>query len=69
MYSRRHKILRFYLFLSWKDLLKEEMATHSSIPAWKIPWTEETGRLTVHRVTKSRTRLNRHALYMMCVYM
>ena len=25
--------------------LEEEMATHSSIPAWKIPWTEEPGRL------------------------
>ena len=68
MYSRRHKRLRFYLFLGWKDLLKEEMVTHSSIPAWKIPWTEETGRLTVHRVTKS-WRLNKRALYMMCVYM
>jgi len=27
--------------LGWEDLLKEEMATHSSIHAWKIPWTEE----------------------------
>ena len=25
--------------------LEKEMATHSSIPAWKIPWTEEPGRL------------------------
>ena len=31
--------------LDWKDPLEEEMATHSSIPAWKIPWTEESGRL------------------------
>ena len=31
--------------LGWKDLLEEEMATHSSILAWKIPWTEEPGRL------------------------
>ena len=31
--------------LSRDDLLKEEMATHSSILAWKSPWTEETGRL------------------------
>ena len=30
--------------LSWEDLEKE-MATHSSILAWKIPWTEEPGRL------------------------
>ena len=27
--------------LGWKDPLKEEMATHSSILAWEIPWTEE----------------------------
>ena len=29
--------------LSWKDLLEKEMATHSSILAWKIPWIEEPG--------------------------
>ena len=28
-------------FLGWEDLLEEEMATHSSILAWEIPWTEE----------------------------
>ena len=28
-----------------RDLLEKEMATHSSILAWKIPWTEEPGRL------------------------
>ena len=27
--------------LSWEDLLEKEMATHSSIITWKIPWTEE----------------------------
>ena len=31
--------------LGWKDLLKKEMATHSSILAWKISWMEEPGRL------------------------
>ena len=31
--------------LGWKDLLEKEMATHSSILAWKIPWTEEPGGL------------------------
>ena len=31
--------------LGQKDLLEKEMATHSSILAWKIPWTEEPGRL------------------------
>ena len=33
------------LFLGWEDPLEKEMATHSSILAWKIPWTEEPGRL------------------------
>ena len=32
-------------FMGQEDPLKEEMATHSSILAWKIPWTEEPGRL------------------------
>ena len=31
--------------LGWEDLLEREMATYSSTPAWKIPWTEEPGRL------------------------
>ena len=30
-------------FLGWEDLLEEEMATHFSILAWRIPWTEEPG--------------------------
>ena len=32
-------------FLVWEDPLEKEMATHSSTLAWKIPWTEEPGRL------------------------
>ena len=31
--------------LGWEDPLEEEMATHSIILVWKIPWTEEPGRL------------------------
>ena len=31
--------------LDWEDPLEEEMATHSSILAWRIPWTEEPGGL------------------------
>ena len=31
--------------LGWEDPLEKEMATHSSIPAWRIPWTEEPGGL------------------------
>ena len=29
------------LFVGWEDALEKEMATHSSILAWKTPWTEE----------------------------
>ena len=32
-------------FLGQEDPLEKEMATHSSILAWRIPWTEEPGRL------------------------
>ena len=32
-------------FLGWEDPLEKEMATHSSILAWRIPWTEEPGGL------------------------
>ena len=31
--------------LDWEDPLEEEMAAHSNILAWKIPWTEESGGL------------------------
>ena len=31
--------------LVWEDPLEKELATHSSILAWRIPWTEEPGRL------------------------
>ena len=41
--------------LGWEDLLKKEMATHSSVLAWEIPWTEEPGGPTVHRVAQSWT--------------
>ena len=30
--------------LGWEDPLEKEMVTHSSILAWRIPWTEEPGR-------------------------
>ena len=32
-------------FLGWEDPLEKGMTTHSSILAWRIPWTEEPGRL------------------------
>ena len=31
--------------LSWEDLLEEGRAIHSTILAWRMPWTEEPGRL------------------------
>ena len=43
------------LSLGQEDSLEKEMATHSSILAWKIPWTEEPGRLQPMRSQKSRT--------------
>ena len=41
--------------LGQKDPLEEGMATHSSIPSWRIPWIEERGRLQSIGVTKSST--------------
>ena len=41
------------------DPLEEEMATHSSIFAWRIPWTEEPGGLP-SMGSQSRTRLSKH---------
>ena len=41
--------------LDHEDALEEEMATHSSIPAWGIPWMEKPGWATVHGVSKSQT--------------
>ena len=35
--------------LGWEDPLEKEMATHSNILAWKIPWTEEPSRLWGHK--------------------
>ena len=45
-------------FLGWEDALEEGMATHFSILAWTIPWTEEPGGLQPHGVEKSQTRLS-----------
>ena len=45
--------------LGWEDLLEEDMATHSSILAWRISMDRETRWATVHEVAKSRTRLKR----------
>ena len=44
--------------LGWEDLLEEGMATHSSLLAWRIPWTEEPGGLQSIGLQKSWTRLS-----------
>ena len=41
--------------LSIMLLVEKEMAPHSNILAWEIPWTEEPGGLQIHGVSKSRT--------------
>ena len=45
--------------LGWEDPLGKEMATHFSILAWRIPWTEESGRLQ-SMALQTRTRLDTH---------
>ena len=47
--------------LSQEDPVEKEMATHYSILAWEIPWTEETGRLHIlwhHKELDTTCRLN-----------
>ena len=53
--------------LGWKNPLEEGIATHSSILAWEIPWTEESGRLNSmgsHRVGHDLNNLT----HMFCNY-
>ena len=47
----------------WEDLLEKEMAIHSSILAWRIPWTEELGRLqsTGRKEWDTTERLHLHS--------
>ena len=47
--------------LGREDPLEEAMATHSSVLAWRIPWTEEPGGLQSTGVAESRKRLSTHA--------
>ena len=55
--------------LDQEDLLEEKMATPSSILAWRIPWTEEPGGLTVHSATKSLKQLHTHLEgWLLCCY-
>ena len=45
-------------FQDREDPLEKEMATHSSILVWEIPWTEESGGQQSNEVAKSQTRLS-----------
>ena len=49
--------------LCGEDPLEEEMATHSSILAWRIPWTEEPGGTPVGGVTKSQAHTYIHKFH------
>ena len=44
--------------LGWEHALEEGMATHSSIPTWRIPMDRGAWRTTVHGVAKSQTQLS-----------
>ena len=45
-------------FLAWEDPLEKEMATHSSIVAWRVPMDRGARWATVHGVAKSQTQLS-----------
>ena len=61
--------------LGWEDPLEEEMATYSSILAWRIPWTEEPGwlqsmgsqKVRHDWVTKPSTHTNEHSTHVLCL--
>ena len=52
---------------SQKDTLEEGMATHSSILAWRIPWTEKPDGATVHKTAKTQTQLSKYHIHI-CYY-
>ena len=49
--------------LGQEDPLEEGTATHASILAWRIPWTEKPGRATVHRAANNQTRLKQLSMH------
>ena len=53
--------------LGREDPLEKEMATHSSILVWRIPWREEPVRLLVHGVAKSRTFWGSNTSRLLCM--
>ena len=53
--------------LGWEDPLEEDMATHSSILAWKIPMDRGSWQVRVHRIAKIWTRLSDQAQCSVCL--
>ena len=54
--------------LGWEDPLEKEMATHSSILAWKIPWMEEPGELQSMGLKESDTTEQLHFLFFLFLF-
>ena len=56
LYASRGKFQHIFLFFPFSNTMEKEMATHSSILAWRIPWTEEpdgpVGSMGLHRVRR-----------------
>ena len=57
-------------FLGWEDPLEKEMATHSDMLAWRIPWAEEPGGLQSIGLQDLDTtwQLNYHPLWRICSF-
>ena len=55
--------------VGWEDPLKKEMAIHSSTSAWRIPWTEEPGRLQGCKESDTTERLRSVKDYFICDFM
>jgi len=49
-----------FQFLGWEDPLKEGKATHSSIVAWRVSWTEGPGRLWSKKSDRTEATLHAH---------
>ena len=58
--AKQEPQVMWVLSQNWENPLEKEMATHSSVLAWRIPWTEEPGRLQSMR-SQSWTQLSRWA--------
>ena len=54
-------------YLCWEDPLEKGMATHTSIPAWRIPWTKKPGGLQTTGLLKSQTRLSDYHFHSPCL--